>query len=72
MVAEADGASKRFGIPGGLDGFFQCPTTQELLELAKAIDHRNSGAHVRAETPALRIGREPAHAHVFEHAFLWI
>src|SRR5438067_359804 len=51
MVAESDGATKRFRIPGGLDGFFQCPTTEELLELAKTIDeHRSSGAHVRAET----------------------
>jgi len=25
-------------ISGGLDGFYQCPTTEELLELAKAIE----------------------------------
>mgnify|MGYP003337864449 CR=1 FL=1 len=31
-----DGPSKRFRIPGGLDGFAQGPTTEELLELGKA------------------------------------
>ena len=36
MSEVADGAAKRFRIPGGLDGFFQNPTTEELLELAKA------------------------------------
>jgi predicted DNA-binding transcriptional regulator YafY len=51
MVTEADGAKKRFRIPGGLDGFFQCPTTEELLELAKTIEeHRITGAHIRAGT----------------------
>lgn len=51
MEEVVDGSSKRFRISGGLDGFFQCPTIEELLELAKAIeDHRGSGAHVRAET----------------------
>ncbi len=46
-----DGPTKRFRIPGGLDGFFQAPTTEELLELSKAIeDLRKRGAGVRAET----------------------
>lgn len=33
-----DGATKRFRIPGGLDGFINAPTKEELLELNKAID----------------------------------
>src|SRR4051812_19530850 len=50
MIEEADGAAKRFRIPGGLDGFYQCPSTEELLELSKAIEeHRSAGAHVRAD-----------------------
>lgn len=36
MEEVADGPSKRFRIPKGLDGFFQEPTTEELLELNKA------------------------------------
>lgn len=45
-----DGATKRFRIPGGLDAFFQCPTTEELLELNKTIEElRTQGAHVRAQ-----------------------
>jgi predicted DNA-binding transcriptional regulator YafY len=32
-----DGPAKRFRIPGGLDGFAQGPTTEELLELGKAV-----------------------------------
>ncbi|WFU25131.1 WYL domain-containing protein [Bradyrhizobium sp. CB1717] len=33
-----DGATKRFRIPGGLDGFINAPTKEELLELNKAIE----------------------------------
>jgi predicted DNA-binding transcriptional regulator YafY len=36
MEEVADGPSKRFRIQQGLDGFFQSPTTEELLELNKA------------------------------------
>jgi predicted DNA-binding transcriptional regulator YafY len=36
MEEVPDGPSKRFRIPQGLDGFFQNPTTEELLELNKA------------------------------------
>jgi predicted DNA-binding transcriptional regulator YafY len=36
MEEAPDGASKRWRIPGGLDGLFQTPTTEELLELSKA------------------------------------
>jgi len=44
-----DGPSKRFRIPGGLDGFFQSPTTEELLELSKAAAAlRTGGADSRA------------------------
>jgi predicted DNA-binding transcriptional regulator YafY len=46
----ADGRSKRFRIPGGLDAFMQCPTKEELLELKKvAEDLRTQGATVRAQ-----------------------
>ena len=44
-----DGSSKRFRIPGGLDGFFQAPSKDELLELAKAVEElRSQGATSRA------------------------
>ncbi|MGW8788751.1 hypothetical protein, partial [Heyndrickxia sporothermodurans] len=36
MEEVADGRSKRFRIPGGLDGFLQSPTADELAELAPA------------------------------------
>ena len=36
MEELSDGPSKRFRIAGGLDGLFQAPTTEELLELSKA------------------------------------
>lgn len=46
-----DGPSKRFRIPGGLDGFMQCPTTEELLELGKVIEKlRRDKAHSRAKS----------------------
>jgi predicted DNA-binding transcriptional regulator YafY len=44
-----DGPSKRFRIPSGLDGLFQSPTTEELLELTKAAEAlRQAGAAPRA------------------------
>jgi predicted DNA-binding transcriptional regulator YafY len=44
-----DGPSKRFRIPSGLDGLFQSPTTEELLELTKAAEAlRQTGAEPRA------------------------
>jgi predicted DNA-binding transcriptional regulator YafY len=36
MEEIADGPTKRFRIAHGLDGLFQTPTTEELLELSKA------------------------------------
>ena len=43
--------TKRFRIPGGLDGFFQAPSTEELLELGKTIEElRKRGANTRADT----------------------
>jgi predicted DNA-binding transcriptional regulator YafY len=49
MEETAEGASKRFRIPHGLDGFFQSPTTEELLELNKAAAAlRAAGAEPRA------------------------
>jgi predicted DNA-binding transcriptional regulator YafY len=40
-----EGVSKRFRIPRGLDGFFQSPTTDELVELSRAIDTLRDGGH---------------------------
>ena len=37
MEEIADGRSKRFYVPGGLDGFMQTPTVDELAELEAAI-----------------------------------
>lgn len=46
-----EGTSKRFRIPRGLDGFFQAPETDELVELQRAIDFlRDAGHPKRAET----------------------
>ena len=51
MEEVADGASKRWRIPAGLDGFFNAPTTEELTELAKAAAGlRTAGAESRART----------------------
>jgi predicted DNA-binding transcriptional regulator YafY len=45
----AEGRMKRFRIPGGLDGFFNAPTTDELGTLALASrTFRDEGSHVRA------------------------
>jgi predicted DNA-binding transcriptional regulator YafY len=49
----ADGATKRFRIPRGLDAFFQDPTTEELAELSMAAAAlRAVGAEPRAEVLA--------------------
>lgn len=51
MEEVADPPHKRFRIAGGLDGLFQSPTTEELVELAKAADGlRANGAAARAAT----------------------
>ena len=45
----SDPPFKRYRIPGGLDGFIQAPSTDELVELNKAADSlRSSGAGPRA------------------------
>lgn len=45
-----EGTVKRYRIPGGLDGFFQAPTTGELVELSQAAASLRSGGYiVRAE-----------------------
>jgi predicted DNA-binding transcriptional regulator YafY len=50
MEENAEGLVKRFRIPRGLDGFFQAPTTEELVELARAVEDRRIGGHgVRAQ-----------------------
>jgi predicted DNA-binding transcriptional regulator YafY len=50
MEDVSDGAVKRFRIPNGLDGLFQAPTTEELLELNKvATALRESGSTSRAK-----------------------
>lgn len=45
MEVLQEGVSKRFRIPRGLDGFFQSPTTDELVELSRAIDTLRDGGH---------------------------
>jgi hypothetical protein len=46
-----DGVTKRFRIPGGLDGFINAPTKEELLELNKAIEGlRRQDANASADT----------------------
>lgn len=45
-----EGTVKRYRIPGGLDGFFQAPTTEELVELSQAAASLRAGGYVvRAE-----------------------
>jgi predicted DNA-binding transcriptional regulator YafY len=49
MEEVPDPPNKRFYIPGGLDGFFQDPTTAELGDLAIVIDdYERQGATARA------------------------
>jgi predicted DNA-binding transcriptional regulator YafY len=46
-----DGATKRFRIPKGIDGFYQAPTTDEMVELSRAVDAlRDNGQPMRAAT----------------------
>jgi predicted DNA-binding transcriptional regulator YafY len=50
MEEVADPPTKRFRIPHGLDGLFQSPNAEELVELSKAADQlAASGAPARAE-----------------------
>ncbi|MBC6983279.1 YafY family protein [Caulobacter sp. 17J80-11] len=50
MTESPDGSSKRFRIPGGLDGFLQGPTAEELVSLGAAVDEFElRGATDRAE-----------------------
>jgi predicted DNA-binding transcriptional regulator YafY len=50
MEEIADPPTKRFRIPHGLDGLFQSPTAEELVELSKASDQLQAGgAPARAE-----------------------
>lgn len=51
MEEVADGQTKRFRIPGGLDGIFQNPTAEDLLELSKAA----STLHAMGAAPRARI-----------------
>lgn len=39
MEEKPDGSTKRFCIPGGIESFFNSPTTEELLALSKAVVH---------------------------------
>src|ERR1700693_64264 len=53
MEEIADHPTKRFRIPGGLAGFFQDPTAEELSDLGVAIKElRESGADGRATSLA--------------------
>lgn len=50
MEEVADPPTKRFRIPHGLDGLFQSPTAEELVELGKSADQlAAAGAPARAE-----------------------
>lgn len=50
MEVVAEGTTKRFRIPGGLDGLYQAPTTEELVELGNAAASlRLQGQIARAE-----------------------
>ena len=50
MEEVADPPTKRFRIPHGLDGLFQSPNAEELVELSKAADQLAAGgAPARAE-----------------------
>ncbi len=50
MEEVSDPPTKRFRIPHGLDGLFQSPNAEELVELAKAADQlAAAGAPARAE-----------------------
>ena len=50
MEEVPDPPTKRFRIPHGLDGLFQSPTAEELVELSKAADQLQAGgAPARAE-----------------------
>jgi predicted DNA-binding transcriptional regulator YafY len=50
MTETPDGRSKRFRIPGGLDGFMQSPTLEELAALeAAAVELEARGAALRAQ-----------------------
>lgn len=45
MEVVHEGVSKRFRIPRGLDGFFQAPTTEEMVELSRAVDALHNSGH---------------------------
>lgn len=45
MEVLPEGTVKRYRIPGGLDGFFQAPTTEELVELGQAAALLRSGGY---------------------------
>ena len=50
MEEVSDPPTKRFRIPHGLDGLFQSPNAEELVELSKAADQLSAGgAPARAE-----------------------
>jgi predicted DNA-binding transcriptional regulator YafY len=50
MTESPEGRSKRFRIPGGLDGFLQSPTVEELAALEAAADELAArGAALRAQ-----------------------
>lgn len=44
MEQKPDGSTKRFHIPGGIENFFNSPTTEELLALSKAVTHFKNSA----------------------------
>lgn len=51
LTLEQEGTTRRWRIPRGLDGFFQSPATDEMIELQRAIEHlRQAGHSTRADT----------------------
>ncbi len=56
-----DGSAKRFRIPGGLDGFFQSPTADELAALGKVARHLERDGK-KASASALRSLEKKVHA----------
>ena len=53
LLLDQEGTVKRWRIPRGLDGFFQTPETDEMVELQRAIEQLRHGGHAaRADTLA--------------------
>lgn len=67
MEVLQEGVSKRFRIPRGLDGFYQSPTTDELVELSRAIDTLRDGGHRNRAATLEGLGHKVSSALKAEH-----